>query len=130
LGDDLKYIFFEALQDCINNIELLPTMKQGLIILIPKPGKDKRILDNLRPITLLNTDYKLFTKALASRLKTGISQIISVTQSGFLKNMSIHNNIRLVFDLIEYGHLIEEDGFIYFWKAFEMVEHSFIQGSK
>lgn len=127
--DDLKYLLFEALQECINNIELLPTMKQGLIILIPKPGKDKRILDNLRPITLLNTDYKLFTKALASRLKTGISQIISVTQSGFLKDRSIHNNIRLVFDLVEYGHLIEEDGlilFLDFYKAFDMVEHSFI----
>ncbi len=52
---------------------------------------------------------------LASRLKTGISQIISVTQSGFLKDRSIHNNIRFIFDLIE------EDGFILFldfYKAF------------
>ncbi len=66
---------------------------------------------------------------LASRLKIGISQIISVTQSGFLKDRSIHNNIRLIFDLIEYSHLIEEDGFILFldfYKAFDMVEHSFI----
>ncbi len=87
-------------------------MKQGLISLLPKPGKDKRLLDNLRPITLLNTDYTLFTMTLASRLKTGISQIISVTQSGFLKDRSIHNNIRFIFDLIEYSDLIEEDGFI------------------
>ncbi len=32
-----------------------------------------------------------------------------------LKDRSIHNNIRLIFDLIEYSHLIEEDGFILFW---------------
>ncbi len=58
---------------------------------------------------------------LASRLKTGISQMISVTQSGFLKDRSIHNNIRFIFDLIEYSDLIEEDGFILFldfYKAF------------
>ncbi len=66
---------------------------------------------------------------LASRLKTGISQIISVTQSGFLKDRSIHSNIRLFFDLIEYSHLIEEDEFILFldfYKAFDTLEHSFI----
>ncbi len=34
-------------------------MKQGVIILIPTPGKDPKTLDNLRPITLLNNDYKL-----------------------------------------------------------------------
>lgn len=31
-------------------------MKQGLISLIPKPGKDARHIDNLHPITLLNCE--------------------------------------------------------------------------
>jgi len=34
-------------------------MKQGLITLISKPNKDKHFLDNCRPITLLNSDYKI-----------------------------------------------------------------------
>lgn len=68
-------------------------MKQGLIILILKPNKDKRVLDNLHPITLLNIDYKLFTGALASRLKEGLPQIRSETCSSFSKGRSIHNNI-------------------------------------
>lgn len=107
----------------------MQTMKQGIIKLIPKPGKDKRILSNLRPITLLNTDYKILTTVLAARLKTGISKLISPTQSGFLKGRSIHNNIRLVLDLIDYNYLIKEDGFIFFLdfqKAFDSVEHLFI----
>jgi len=32
-------------------------MKQRLITLIPKREKEKRLIDNLQPITLLNTDY-------------------------------------------------------------------------
>lgn len=60
-------------------------MKQGIITLLPKPGKDKRYIDNLRPITLLNVDYKLFTNIIANRLKMDIGQIISETQSGLLK---------------------------------------------
>ncbi len=60
---------------------------------------------------------------LASRLKTGISQIISVRQSGFLTYRSIQDNIRVIFDLIEYSHLME-DGFILFLDFFDTVEHS------
>lgn len=59
----------------------MPTMKQGIIILLPKPRKDKRYIDNLGPIALLNVDYKLFTRVIANRLKIGIDQIISESQS-------------------------------------------------
>lgn len=127
--EDLKHLLFQAINECINQKELMQTMKQGIIKLIPKPGKNKKILSNLRPITLLNTDYKILTTVLAARLKTGISKLISPTQSGFLKGRSIHNNIRLVLDLTDYNYLIKEDGFIFFLdihKAFDSVEHLFI----
>ncbi len=58
-----------------------------------------------------------------------LHKIISESQSGFMKGRSIHNNIRLVFDLLDYRHLIEEDGFILFidfYKAFDSIEHPFI----
>lgn len=61
-------------------------MKQGIIALILKPNKDKTIIDNVRLITLLNVDYKIFTHALASRIKSGMDKIISDTQSAFLQN--------------------------------------------
>ena len=37
----------------------------GILKLLPKVHKDPRYIKNLRPITLLNVDYKLFTKVLA-----------------------------------------------------------------
>lgn len=52
--EDLKELLFNALKECIEKNDLMPTMKQGVITLLPKPGKDKRYIDNLRPITLLN----------------------------------------------------------------------------
>lgn len=45
----------------------------------------KRILDHLSPTALLNTDDKIFTKLLAKRLKEGLDEMISETQSGFMK---------------------------------------------
>ncbi len=52
--------------DCLENKELMTTMTQGVIALIPKSGKDERILDNLRPMTLLDTDYKIFSGVIAT----------------------------------------------------------------
>jgi hypothetical protein len=43
--------------------ELSVTQKEGLITLIPKKDKDTLLIKNWRPITLLNQDYKLATKA-------------------------------------------------------------------
>ena len=74
-------------------------------------------------------DYKIFAHIIANRLKEGITQIISKSQSGFIKGRSIHNNIRLVLDLLEYSDCIEDNGFILFLdfcKAFDSIEHPFI----
>ncbi len=105
-------------------------MKQGIITLIPKPGKDSKLLDDYRPISLLNNNYKLLTYIYTSRLKRGPDQIINKTQTGFVKDRSKHNNIRLVQDLLEYSHLVEDKGFILFldfYKAFDMSEHQSIR---
>lgn len=77
---------------------------------------------------MLNNDYKVLTHIFANILKSVITQIISDTQSGFIKGRSVHSNIRLVLDLLEYDHLIEEEGFIFFifFKAFDTIEHKFI----
>lgn len=60
----------------------MTAMKQWLITvtLIPKSDKEKKYLDNLRPITLQNVDYKLFAHVIANRLKEGVPQIISESQ--------------------------------------------------
>uniref|UniRef100_A0A3Q2ZDV5 Reverse transcriptase domain-containing protein n=1 Tax=Kryptolebias marmoratus TaxID=37003 RepID=A0A3Q2ZDV5_KRYMA len=125
----IRTLVFEMLKELLENGCLTHTMKQGVITLIPKPGKDPTLLDNLRPITLLNNDYKLLTHIFANRLKSGIYQIISDTQSGFIKGHSMHSNIRLILDLIDYNHLLENEGFVLFldfYKAFDMIEHEFM----
>ena len=49
--------------------EMAISQKRGIISLIPKKDKDKKYLKNWRPISLLNSDYKIVTKALALRLE-------------------------------------------------------------
>lgn len=80
----LREPLFYMVKEATENMVFPPTMKQGVISLIPKPGKDPKVLDNLRPITLLNTDYKILALIYTNRLKINLHKIISDSQSGFM----------------------------------------------
>lgn len=75
-------------------------MKQGLSILIQK---DKKLVENLWPLKhFLNVDYQMFTSAIVNKLKSGLNQILSETQSVFIKGRLSHNIIYLILDLLDY----------------------------
>lgn len=125
----IKRPLLRMYNECIINEELCTSMKQGLITLIPKAGKDLLSLDNWRPITLLNLDYKILSLVLAKRLKTGLSDIINETQTGFMPRQHISSYIRLILDLIDYANYINSDAiilFLDFYKAFDTIEHKFL----
>jgi len=70
-----------------------PSIKSSIIRTIPKGSKDPNIADNRRPISLLNVDYKIFTKILNQRLLPIVNKVIINTQNGFLPGRNINNNI-------------------------------------
>ena len=49
--------------------ELSTSQKQAVITLIEKKGRDKRLVKNWRPISLMNVDTKIASKTLALRMK-------------------------------------------------------------
>ena len=69
--------------------KLAITQTRGIISLIPKKDKALDELKNWRPITLLNCDYKIASKAIASRLKAVLPALIDSDQTGFMKGRSI-----------------------------------------
>ena len=70
--------------------------------IIPKKEKDIRYLKNWRPISLLNTGYKILTKLLSLRLQNVISTIVAPDQTGYIKNRYIGENIRTIVDTIDF----------------------------
>ena len=52
------------------------SQRKGLITLLPKKNKPQQYLRNWRPITLLNGDYKIAAKAIATRLKKVLPYLI------------------------------------------------------
>lgn len=78
-------------------------------------------LDNWRPISLLCNDYKLIAIVYANRLKQILGKLVEECQSAFVKGRYIHDNVRLILDMIDYQPLIQSESLILlidFLKAF------------
>ena len=91
--------------------------------------KDPTDISNYRPITLLNTDYKLMTKTLALQLVEPIHKMIHPDQAGFIPKRSIFNHIRLVSTIINYAEVMEVDGVIVALdqeKAYDKIRHKYL----
>ena len=67
----LGEMLVETLNETYEKEELSNSQKQGIITLIEKDGKNALYVNNYRPISLLNVDYKILSKVLASRVKKG-----------------------------------------------------------
>ena len=103
---------------------------RGIVNLIPKKDADLSLIKNWRPLTLLNCDYKIATKAIASRKKIFLPKPISDDQTGFIKNRFIGENILLIDSVIRYTAARNISGlllFLDFEKAFYTLEWTFIQ---
>ena len=69
--------------------------QRGIITLTPKKNKDKTVLDNWRPISLLNTDYKIATRAIALRISKILPNIIHSDQTLFnITRLVTMNDVR------------------------------------
>ncbi|XP_059203363.1 uncharacterized protein LOC131982778 isoform X4 [Centropristis striata] len=62
------------------------TLNQACISLLLKKGKGPLSCGSYRPISLLNADFKLLSKLLARRLEVVLPSIISLDQTGFIRN--------------------------------------------
>ena len=104
--------------------------KRGIISLIPKKNKDKCLLEKLRPISLLNIDYKILTKAIAKRLEKVLPRVINPNQTGYIKGRFIGENVRLIQDIMYHTKQTDKPGiaiFLDFRKAFDTIEWCYLK---
>lgn len=66
----------------------------GLVVTLHKKGP-RELPSNYRPITLLNSDYRVLAKVMATRLRAVQGPIIQPEQTGFLPDRHIGENILL-----------------------------------
>ena len=126
---NIKDLLFESIKYFFHSGLLSLDQRRGIINIIPKKGKDLRYLCHWRPVTILNTDYKILTKALANRLQKVLPKLINPDQVGYIKGRYIGQNIRLINDIQNSAAISQFPGYIAlvdFEKAFDSVEWSFL----
>ena len=130
--NQLKDHYYKMVMEVYTNKILHQTAREGILNLIPKPNKDSRYIKNLRPITLLNTDYKIIEKAIANKMIPALDHIIHTHQRGFMKNRRISVNIRKMLDIM---HQVEKEDLeavilsLDFVKCFDKCSFSILHGS-
>lgn len=108
---------------------LTPDQRRGIITLIPKKGKDKRLIRNWRPISMLNTDYKILAKVLAKRLSSVLPSLVHPNQTGFIPTRFIGDNIRNTQAIIDFTTQTGRSGLVVsldFRAAFDSLDHQFL----
>lgn len=101
---------------------------EGLMALAYKKG-DKEEAANYRPLTLLNTDLKLETKVLATRMGLTLPEVIHNDQAGFVPGRDILDHVRMAQTVAEYCKVTETNGCLVAMdqeKAYDRIDHEYL----
>jgi hypothetical protein len=130
--DMLKDPLCLAFQSIFETGVMPSKLGEGLIFLIPKLEGPSDDIKKWRPITILSTTYKILAKAISLRLQPMLSQLIHVSQTGFLKERSILDNIFTFWETTAIALKSKQDLavlFLDFEKAYDRVDWQFLQGT-
>ena len=95
-----------------------------------KRGKNIKNILKWKPISLLNVDYKIWTKVLAAGIKGVLHRIIHPDQNGFVPDWYIGENITEIISTIDKLETEDNPGLLVlvdFFKAFNTLEWSFVK---
>lgn len=124
----ISFDVIQAVNFLFSSVVIPQGMNSNFIALIPKVDNSIRVTD-FHPIVMGNFTYKIFTKILATRLGSFISDILSPFQFGFIPGRRIHTCIALASDALNFldidqcGHMALK---IDICKAFDTISWSFL----
>ena len=125
----LKHVVLGETHQIFEDKSLPISLRLGIIAIILKGAKDKRYIANWRPLTLLETLYKLLSSLLAMRLKPVLNNLLGCEQKAYIPGRFISECTRNTYDIFQHEKIINLPGFILltdFEKAFDSVGFDFI----
>ncbi|KAI4882467.1 hypothetical protein NFI96_027581 [Prochilodus magdalenae] len=125
---ELSADLLAVLNEAVAEGSLPLSCRRAVVTLLPKKG-DLQNIKNWRPVSLLCTDLKVFSKALAIRMREAMGHVIHLDQTYCVPGRSITDNISLVRDVLEVSSILGVDSGLISLdqeKAFDRVEHQYL----
>jgi len=110
-------------------VESLPEECVRSVVRLAFKKGDRKELKNWRPISLLNLDYKIVSKALSVRLRSVMSEVVCEDQTCGVMGRSITDNLNVMRDVLDHIDHTGEGGVILTLdqeKAFDRVDRGFL----
>ena len=127
--EELKVAFLDMIIEVRYQETLSDSQKQASIVTLPKQG-DLTLLKNWRPLSMLNTDYKILTKMLSNRLAKVLPIIIHEDHTCSVKGRVIQENLSIIRDIIYYANKTKDNIALVSldqMKAFDKVDWNFLE---
>ena len=109
----VNFFLIDVLNKSYDENLLSFSQRTSVLSLLFKKG-DPLVLDNHRPISLLNVDLKLLACVLAQRLEKVLEKNVNNDQIGYIKNRFIGFNHRQIQDIIDFAESYNVEGAIVF----------------
>ena len=129
LSEVKKKTFLSCILCSLGKEELCTSQSKAIIKLIENIDKNKRLIQNWRPISLLIVDVKIISKALSKRLKNVLPSLISNNQSAYVDGRFISGGGRLIADVLQITDVLMLNDMLVtveIQKAFDLVNHLFL----
>ena len=122
---EMKELLWKQIQEW-DNVGLQPEDKVGTICMLSKGKVEVDSPADVRPISLMDVKYKVYTDIFAERLQKVIPKYIKEDQRGFLRGRLIMENV-LEFKIWQM-HLTDEERIVLidFAKAYDRVSHEYL----
>ena len=124
IAGDMGALFTQMLHDR----QLTERQKQGVIVCIPKNVSPKTPED-YRPITLLNTDYKILARLIAVHVRPFLSELLHPSQHCGVPTNTIFDMVATVRDAIAYAEMTWTSLCVVsldFKQAFDRISHTYL----
>ena len=118
----------DTIKQSLSRGKLPASQREAIVTCLYKKGEPTDIR-NWRPISLLNIDYKIMTKALANRLTKTLPHIISNEQTAGIPGRTIFENLSYNRDILKYSKENEVKGCVVSVdqvKAFDRVDWNYM----
>ena len=97
--DNINNDYYELIKKIFKDCTIPSSLNTTLISLIPKIENPLRV-QNFRPISLVNTTYKIVTKILVQRIRTHLHDIISPNQNSFIPGRGSEVNVIIATEIL------------------------------